>query len=174
MHPRRRRTALLAAAAALLSALTAGALLAAPAAQAASGCQVSYTVASQWPGGFSANVGITNLGSAINGWTLNWTFTAGQTITQSWGFTASPASGTVTARNVDYTAAIPTNGTVSVGFNGGWNNTANPVPTSFTLNGTACTGSVSSPAPSATRSTAPSPSRSATPSPSANPGQVPA
>ncbi|GHJ44346.1 hypothetical protein Cs7R123_16880 [Catellatospora sp. TT07R-123] len=173
MYPRRRRTALLASAAALLTALTAGALMAAPAAQAASGCQVAYSVTSQWPGGFSANIAITNLGSAVNGWTLNWTFTAGQAVTQAWGFTANPASGAVTARNVDYTAAIPTNGTVSVGFNGSWNNSANPVPASFTLNGTVCTGSVTSPAPSATRSTAPSPSRSVTPSPSSNPGTVP-
>ncbi|MFC8848993.1 MULTISPECIES: pectinesterase family protein [unclassified Micromonospora] len=109
-------------------------------AQAAAGCQVTYAVASQWTGGFSANITIKNLGDAINGWRLGWSFTAGQAVTQSWGFTASPASGNVVATNVDYTASIPTNGTVSVGFNGSWNNSSNPAPTVFTLNGTTCTG----------------------------------
>jgi hypothetical protein len=154
----------------MLAALAGTALVNAPAAQAVSGCQVGYTIASQWPGGFSANVAITNLGSAINGWTLTWTFTAGQAITQVWGFIASPASGTVTARNVDYTAAIATNATVTGGFNGTWNSTSNPVPTAFTLNGVACTGVVSSASPTPTRSATPSPtpsaSRSASPSPS--------
>jgi len=170
MNPRRRRQALIATAVTMLASLSTGALVMAPAAQAATGCQVAYSIASQWPGGFGANISITNLGSPINGWTLTWTFTAGQTITQSWGFTASPASGTVTAHNVDYTAAIATNGSVAAGFNGTWNNVSNPIPASFTLNGTVCTGSVSSASPSPTRSAtasaSPSASRSASPSPS--------
>ncbi|MFV2096069.1 cellulose binding domain-containing protein [Micromonospora sp. LOL_014] len=109
-------------------------------ASAASGCQVTYTVAAQWPGGFGANLAITNHGAPINGWTLSWTFAADQAITQSWGFTADPASGTVVVRNVSYNASIPTGGTVTGGFNGTWNNLSNPVPTTFTLNGTVCNG----------------------------------
>lgn len=50
----------------------AGLTLAATAApaQAAAGCQVSYTVTSQWQGGFGASVTITNLGSPITSWDL--------------------------------------------------------------------------------------------------------
>jgi hypothetical protein len=142
MFARRRQTALMTAAVATAAAVVGG-LVTATSAQAATGCQVSYSIASQWSGGFGANISITNFGTPINGWTLTWSFTAGQAVTQSWGFTASPASGTVSARNVDYTASIPTNGSVGMGFNGSWNNSANPVPTSFALTGTTCTGSVS-------------------------------
>jgi endoglucanase len=46
-----------------------------------------------------------------------------------------------TAVNVSYNAAIATNATVSFGFNGSWTG-SNTAPTSFTLNGVACTGNV--------------------------------
>ncbi|MGB2567001.1 pectinesterase family protein [Micromonospora citrea] len=108
-------------------------------AQAAAGCQVTYEVTGQWTGGFTANVKIRNLGDAVNGWRLGWTFPAGQSITQAWGFTASPTSGSVVATNVDYNAAIATNATIEVGFNGSWTG-SNPSPSTFTLNGTTCTG----------------------------------
>ena len=110
-------------------------------AQAAAGCRVAYTVPSQWPGGFTGSVTITNLGDAINGWRLVWTFPSGQQVTQAWNATISPTSGTVTATNMSYNAAIPTNGTVNFGFNGSWSGT-NAVPGSFSLNGIACDGSV--------------------------------
>ena len=49
-------------------------------------------------------------------------------------------SGTaVTAKNASYNGAIPTDGTVSFGFNGAWTG-SNPVPTSFALNGVTCNG----------------------------------
>ncbi|MCY1138066.1 cellulose-binding domain-containing protein [Actinoplanes sp. Pm04-4] len=123
-------------------------------AQAAAGCQVDYRVSSQWAGGFTAALTIRNLGDPINGWRLGWTFPAGQTITQSWGFTANPGAGAVIATNADYTAAIPTGSSVEAGFNGTWTGT-NPVPTAFTLNGTACTGTTAPPTPTPPATTPP-------------------
>src|SRR4051812_23498761 len=41
---------------------------------ATAGCQVSYTISSQWQGGFGANIAVTNLGDPISGWTLRWSF----------------------------------------------------------------------------------------------------
>src|SRR5688572_4131767 len=70
------------ASAALLA--TAATLVALPAGAAAAGCSVNYAVASQWQGGFTGNVSITNLGDPLTGWTLTWSFGAGQTVTQSW------------------------------------------------------------------------------------------
>ena len=52
-----------------------------PAGAAAAGCSVDYAVSSQWQGGFGANVSITNLGDPLTGWTLTWSFGAGQTVT---------------------------------------------------------------------------------------------
>jgi endoglucanase len=113
-------------------------------AQAAAGCRVAYSVPSPWPGGFQANVDVTNLGDPINGWQLTWAFPSGQAVTQVWNATINPRSGTVTATNVSHNAAIATNGTVSFGFLGSWSG-SNTAPTSFTLNGTVCTGSLGSP-----------------------------
>ncbi|WP_405109322.1 cellulase family glycosylhydrolase [Micromonospora sp. NBC_01405] len=108
-------------------------------AQAASGCRVAYQVSSQWQGGFGANVGVTNLGDPLNGWRLTWTFPSGQRVTQAWNATVTSAGNDVTAADVGYNAAIATNATVSFGFNGSWSG-ANTSPTSFALNGVACTG----------------------------------
>ena len=110
-------------------------------ADAVTGCRVGYTTTAQWPGGFVADVAVTNLGDPVHGWTLAWTFPSGQQVTQAWNATITPSGSRVTATNLSYNAAIPTDATVSFGFVGAWSGT-NPAPTSFTLNGTTCTGDV--------------------------------
>ncbi|WP_207922824.1 non-reducing end alpha-L-arabinofuranosidase family hydrolase [Micromonospora sp. KC606] len=130
------RAILAAAAAGLLAAGTAVVL---PVQAAAPACSVTYRVTSQWSGGFGADVAITNLGDAVNGWTLTWSYGAGQAITQAWNATVAQSGAQVTARNVSYNGAIATNASVSFGFNGSWSG-SNPVPTSFSLNGTVCGG----------------------------------
>ena len=134
-------------------------------ASAASGCQVSYT-SSSWPGGFSASVSITNLGSAITSWTLGFTLPGNEAETQGWSANYSQSGQSVTATNVSYNGALGTNGNTGIGFNGSYSGSSFPGnPTSFTLNGTACTGAVSSSSPTPTAS---SPSSSPS-SPSASP-----
>src|SRR5690242_14434219 len=147
---------LLASAVALASAAVAVAL---PAGAAAAGCSVNYAVSSQWQGGFGASVAVTNLGDPLSSWTLTWTYGAGQTVTQAWNATVTQSGSAVTAANVSYNVSIPTNGTVSFGFNGSWTG-SNPVPSAFTLNGVSCTGA---PVPSSPSSPSPPPS---SPSPS--------
>ncbi|GAA4455503.1 cellulase family glycosylhydrolase [Phytohabitans houttuyneae] len=139
MRRTRRRLGIVAAATAGLVA-AAGVILA-TSAQAAAGCRVTYAAGSQWPGGFTANVGITNLGDPVNGWSLVWTFPSGQRVTQAWSANVTSSGATVTATNVGYNGAIATNATVSFGFNGSWTGT-NTAPTSFALNGVTCTGAV--------------------------------
>jgi Cellulose binding domain len=108
---------------------------------AATGCQVTYAVSSQWSGGFGANVTVTNLGDPVSAWSLRWSYAAGQTIAQAWNATVSQSGAAVTATNASFNGAIATNGSASFGFNGSWTG-SNPAPTAFTVNGTACTGSV--------------------------------
>ncbi|WP_232377001.1 cellulase family glycosylhydrolase [Micromonospora humida] len=160
-----------------LAALLLAGLMVAGNAQAAAGCRVAYTVPAQWQGGFTADVQVTNLGDPVNGWSLAWTFPAGQRVTQAWNATTTAAGDQVTAKNLSYNAAIATNGTVSFGFNGSWTG-SNPVPTSFTLNGVACTGGVGTPTPTGTTAppsptVSPSPTTSPTTSPSPSPGGDP-
>ncbi|GGN74696.1 xylanase [Actinoplanes lobatus] len=133
--------------------------MALPAGAAAAGCAVKYTVSSQWQGGFGADVTITNLGDPLTSWTLTWSYSAGQTVTQAWNATVTQNGAAVTARNVSYNGAIATNGTASFGFNGGWT-AANPAPVDFAVNGVACTGGTT---PTSSPTTSPSAPPSATP-----------
>jgi beta-xylosidase len=165
--PRRQWTAAVGAVALAATGLT---ITTVASAQAAAGCQVNYSVSSQWSGGFGANVTITNLGDPLSSWKLAWSFAPGQTITQLWNGSYTQSGVNVAVTNVSYNGSIPTGGNVSFGFNGAWT-TANPVPASFTLNGVVCTGTVipsGSPTPSPSASSTPSSSPSASPSSSAS------
>ncbi|MEU4217615.1 non-reducing end alpha-L-arabinofuranosidase family hydrolase [Actinoplanes sp. NPDC026623] len=123
-----------------------------PAGAAAAGCSVNYAVSSQWQGGFGAAVTITNLGDPLTGWTLTWSYGAGQTVTQAWNTSLTQSGSAVTATNAGYNGAVATNGTVSFGFNGSWTG-SNPSPTSFALNGVACTGDTTPTTPPTTTPT---------------------
>lgn len=88
-----------------------------------------YAITAQWPGGFGASISITNTGStAINGWTLKFTFPNGQTVTQGWNGSFSQQGSTVTITNLSYNATIPAGATLgsAPGFNGTWNGTNSP------------------------------------------------
>jgi hypothetical protein len=100
-------------------------------------CRVSYTK-SEWQGGFTANVTLTNTGSsAINGWNLAFSFPGDQRITNAWSATVSQNGTSVTATNASYNGSIPPGGNTSFGFQGTWtSNDSNP--TTFRLNGTTC------------------------------------
>ena len=101
-------------------------------------CNVSYSVTSQWQGGFTASIVITNTGStALNGWTLQFPFTAGQQVTQGWNGAFSQQGSQVTVQNLSYNGSLAPGASTSIGFNGSWTS-SNPSPTSFSLNGTAC------------------------------------
>ncbi|MFB9238663.1 cellulose-binding domain-containing protein [Plantactinospora siamensis] len=122
-----------------------GAVTVSPA-QAAAGCRVDYAVSSSWPGGFGANVTVTNLGDPVNGWTLTWSFPAGQAVTQYWNADISQSGAAVTARNVSYNGSLGTGASTSFGFNGSVTG-SNPAPTSFSLNGVMCNGAPPTSAP---------------------------
>src|SRR5690349_21213256 len=133
----------------VLAACTAGLTLAgavtvvtANTAHAATGCRVAYTISSSWQGGFNADVSVTNFGDAVNGWQLTWSFGAGQVISQLWNGSVTQSGAQVTVTNASYNGTIASGANASFGFNGSWNNSSNPVPASFALNGTTCTGGV--------------------------------
>jgi cellulose 1,4-beta-cellobiosidase len=132
--------------------------------QAASYCQVTYTITSQWSGGFGASIVIENTSSsAWTSWTLTFSFPAsGQTVTQGWNGTFSQSGQNVTVTNMSYNGSVAVNGTVNPGFNGSWSS-SNPVPTNFAVNGNACGGS-GSPTPTPTQGT-PTSTPTSTPTP---------
>jgi len=83
-------------------------------------------------------VTITDKGTtAINGWTLKFTFPGDQKLSNAWNATATQSGQSVTAVNMSYNAAISPGGNTSFGFQGTWTN-SDAAPTAFTLNGAAC------------------------------------
>lgn len=103
-------------------------------------CAVSYSVVNQWPGGFQAEVLVTNTSSSdIDGWTLVWDFPAGQQVTQLWSGSVSQDGATVSVANADWNALLAAGGgSAEFGFLASWSG-ANPAPTEFVFNGTSCT-----------------------------------
>ena len=100
-------------------------------------CRVAYT-ANTWNNGFTADVVVTNTGStAINGWTVAWTWQGNQQVTNAWNATVTQSGTQVSARNVGYDATIAPAATVDFGFQGTYSGT-NTAPTGFTLNNTLC------------------------------------
>ncbi len=118
---------------------TFGIALSAPAG-AAPGCRVDYTANNWGGGGFGAAVKITNLGDAVSGWTLKFTFPGNQRVTQGWSATWTQSGADVTAASMPWNGNLATGASIDIGFNGSYTGSTNASPASFTLNGTVCTG----------------------------------
>lgn len=100
-------------------------------------CHVTFSP-TYWPGGFTANVTITNNGTTvINGWSLAFGFPGDQRITNAWNATVTQNGTSVTAANLGYNASIAPGGSQSFGFQGTWA-TGNVSPTVFSVNGVLC------------------------------------
>lgn len=113
-----------------------------PAIAATTGCQAVYAVTAQWPGGFMANIAVTNLGDPILNWVVTFDFSAGQMVALGWNATWSqPVDGQVNAASEAYNGSLATGATATIGFNGTWTG-SNPTPSAIYLNGTLCTGTV--------------------------------
>jgi endo-1,4-beta-xylanase len=89
-----------------------------------SGCTASYSVANSWPGGFNANVTVTNAGSStLNGWTVHMTLPSGQSIVSLWNGVNSGTSGAVTVKNAPYNGSLGGGASTSFGYTGSGSST---------------------------------------------------
>jgi cellulose binding protein with CBM2 domain len=103
-----------------------------------SGCRIVYTRASEWQGGFVADVTVTNTGTApISGWSVGFTFPGDQTVLFGWNAKMTKSGSTVTAANLPYNRVLEPGAATSFGLQGRWH-TSDAPPTSFTLNGRTC------------------------------------
>ncbi len=98
------------------------------------GCSATYTVTNQWSGGFQGEVRVTAGSAAINNWTVSWTFTSGETISQAWNATVTSQGAAVTARNATHNGSVAAGASTTFGFLG--TSTAAPGRPALT-----CTGS---------------------------------
>ncbi|WP_433688311.1 cellulose binding domain-containing protein [Micromonospora carbonacea] len=101
-------------------------------------CAVTYQKQSEWPGGFVVDVTVENTATtAVNGWTLAFTFPGDQRITTLWSATYTQSGSAVTIRNANWNGTIAAGASVTFGFQGSWSG-SNAVPTGFSLNGVPC------------------------------------
>jgi endoglucanase len=102
-------------------------------------CEAAYSLVNSWASGFQAQVVLTNTGtSAISPWTLTWTFPGDEVISSLWDATYTQSGENVTAAAESYNATIEPGASVTVGFTGTYTS-SDASPTSFSVNGTACT-----------------------------------
>lgn len=102
-------------------------------------CTVQNFVNGSWPGGFNAQVIVTNTGTkAINGWSLRWAFPGTQTVSsQSWSATFHQNGPVVTNGNLDWNRVIQPGQSVTFGYIGAGTAPTKPVALNL-LNGAAC------------------------------------
>src|ERR1700733_13876293 len=92
-----------------------------------SGCSAVYSVVSSWPGGYQAQVVITNTGSGtLNDWRLGWEFPGSEDITNLWNGTYTQSGTQVTVNNASYDGALAPGATATVGFTA--NGSGSPAP----------------------------------------------
>src|SRR5215467_8733930 len=108
---------------ALVAAVVGTVAMVAPA-NAATGCQVTYSTndwtTSPGQGGFTASLVVRNLGDPINGWNLRFTFPVSQMFSQGWSANWSQAGTVVTATNMSWNASLGVGASTSIGFNASW------------------------------------------------------
>ncbi|WP_308290801.1 cellulose binding domain-containing protein [Micromonospora sp. RL09-050-HVF-A] len=75
--------------------------------------------------------------TAVDGWSLRWSFANGQQLNQAWGATYTQSGAQVTATNVGWNGTISPGGSANFGFISSWSG-GNAKPTGFTLNGQEC------------------------------------
>jgi endoglucanase len=106
------------------------------------GCSVTFHVDNSWPGGYNASVTVRNGGtSTLNPWTSTLTLPSGVTLVNGWNATVTASGSTFTAQAPSWAPSL------GAGASATWNYQANGgtgAPTASTLNGAACTITVSS------------------------------
>ena len=101
-------------------------------------CRVAYTTTAEWPGGFAAEVTITNTGpAAVDGWTLAFPTAGDQRVASSWNATFAQSGRNITLTAARWNTRIAPGGSVTAGLLGRWT-TSNAAPRAFTLNGAPC------------------------------------
>ncbi|MEV4314925.1 cellulose binding domain-containing protein [Actinocrispum sp. NPDC049592] len=93
------------------------------------GCTATYTVSNQWATGFTANVTVTNTGTAATtGWKVTWTWAGNQQISNTWNGVESHSGQSETVTNANYNGVVAPGGNTSFGFQAGYSGT-NTSPT---------------------------------------------
>ncbi|TLP66297.1 1,4-beta-xylanase [Microbispora tritici] len=80
------------------------------------GCSATIKTINSWGGGFQSEVTVQAGSSAVNGWTVKWTWPGGQSISSLWNGRQSTSGSSVTVRNETYNGSIAAGGSTTFGF----------------------------------------------------------
>ena len=104
-------------------------------------CSVDYTIHGQWPGGFIAQIWLTNTGDEpMSGWDLAWEFAGDEQVANLWSGDATQDGASVSVESLSWNSTIQPGGSVTFGFVGSTASGALPVD-AFTLGGGVCAAS---------------------------------
>ncbi|MGW5055398.1 glycoside hydrolase family 6 protein [Actinokineospora sp. NPDC004072] len=97
-------------------------------------CSITHRIVNSWSGGFTAEVVITNGGSAVSSWTAEFT-APGVSLSNGWNGTWSKSGDTIRVTNAAWNGNLAAGATVTLGYNG-----TGPIPTTTNhkLNGALC------------------------------------
>ncbi len=106
----------------------------------AAACEVRVVVRTRWDTGFTADLVLTNTGTAaVSTWTLTFALPGGQRVVAGWNGAFSQSGDRVSVRDAGYNAMLNPGRSTTLGFNGAaQRGTAGP--SAFVLNGTPCGG----------------------------------
>ncbi|MBP2703080.1 family 43 glycosylhydrolase [Microbispora sp. RL4-1S] len=79
-------------------------------------CAATYNTVNSWSGGYQGEVTVTAGSSAVNGWTVKWTLSGGQSITQVWNGTLSTSGSNVSVSNASYNGSLGAGASTTFGF----------------------------------------------------------
>ncbi|WP_432921443.1 endo-1,4-beta-xylanase [Microbispora sp. CA-135349] len=79
-------------------------------------CSATIRTVNSWPGGFQSEVTVRAGGSSLNGWTVNWSWPGGQSISSLWNGTQSGSGSNVTVRNAPYNGSVAAGSSTTFGF----------------------------------------------------------
>ncbi|MEU1378249.1 glycoside hydrolase family 18 chitinase [Streptomyces triculaminicus] len=117
--------------------------LAAPA-HAAPAATATFAKTSDWGTGFQAQWTVKNTGTtALDGWTVEWDFPSGTTVSSYWDALVSGSGGHVTAKNREYNGTVAPGASVTFGFVG----SGDGEPSGCRINGASCDGGSPSDSP---------------------------
>ena len=99
---------------------------------ATSSCAAAYSVPTDWGSGFTANLTVTDNGTApITGWTVTYAYAGNQTLSNGWNGNWTQSGKTVTVTNASYNGSLAAGASTSAGANFNYSG-ANAAPTSVT------------------------------------------
>jgi hypothetical protein len=80
-------------------------------------CAATESITNSWPGGFQADVTVTDTGTTpLSGWTVTGAFPGGQTLADSWNAVVTQSGRQVSALNAAFDGSVPGGGSTTWGM----------------------------------------------------------